>query len=57
MIRWRSKLLSAGQAGKIGLGSVFIAIGALVFTGLDRSIESAVVGFSPQWLTDLTTRF
>jgi cytochrome c biogenesis protein CcdA len=57
MTRWRSKLMSAGQAGKIVLGSIFIAIGALVLTGLDRSIEAAVVGLSPQWLTDLTTRF
>jgi len=36
---------------------VFVAIGALVLTGLDKSIEAALVAASPQWLTDLTTRF
>ncbi len=55
--RWRMRLLSAGQVTKVGLGIVFVAIGALVITGLDKSIEAALVAASPQWLTDLTTRF
>jgi len=57
MTRWRSRLLSAGQVPKVGLGIVFVAIGALVLTGLDKSIEAPLVAASPQWLTDLTTRF
>ena len=55
--RWRTQLRSAGQVTKVGLGIVFVAIGALVLTGLDKSIEAALVAASPQWLTDLTTRF
>lgn len=55
--RWRTRLRSAGQVTKVGLGIVFVAIGALVLTGLDKSIEAALVAASPQWLTDLTTRF
>ena len=55
--RWRMRLLSAGQVTKVGLGIMFVAIGALVLTGLDKSIEAALVAASPQWLTDLTTRF
>ena len=57
MARWRIRLRSAGQVTKAGLGIVFVAIGALVLTGLDKSIEAALVAASPQWLTDLTTRF
>ena len=57
MARWRIQLRSAGQVTKVGLGIVFVAIGALVLTGLDKSIEAALVAASPQWLTDLTTRF
>jgi len=57
MARWRIRLRSAGQVIKVGLGIVFVAIGALVLTGLDKSIEAALVAASPQWLTDLTTRF
>ena len=55
--RWRIQLLSAGQVTKVGLGIMFVAIGALVLTDLDKSIEAALVAASPQWLTDLTTRF
>ena len=57
MARWRIQLRSAGQVTKVGLGIVFVAIGALVLTGLDKSIEAVVTAASPQWLTDLTTRF
>ena len=57
MARWRKRLLSAGQVAKVGLGIVLAAIGTLVLTGLDRSIEAVLVAASPQWLTELTTRF
>jgi cytochrome c-type biogenesis protein len=57
MMRWRKQLVSAGQIIKVGLGGLFVAMGALVLTGLDKSIEAALVAASPQWLTDLTTRF
>lgn len=56
MLRWRYRLLSAGHIAKVGLGILFVAIGALVLSGFDRSIETALVAASPQWLTDLTTR-
>jgi len=36
---------------------VFVTIGCLVLTGLDKSVETVLVEGSPQWLTDLTTRF
>jgi len=57
MLRWRHRLASASQGVKAGLGVLFVAIGALVLTGLDKSVETALVEASPQWLTDLTTRF
>ena len=57
MSRWRSRLMSAGQFAKAGLGVALVAIGAFVLTGLDKSVEAALVAASPSWLTDLTTRF
>ncbi len=39
------------------LGLFLIAIGLLVVTGLDRSLEAGLVDISPQWLTNITTRF
>ena len=56
-IRWRHRLLSAGYSMKVALGLLFVAIGTLVLLGLDKTIETFLVDASPQWLTDLTTRF
>ena len=57
MLRWRSQMLRAGQTVKAALGLLLIAVGGLVLAGIDRSVEAALVNASPQWLTDLTTRF
>ena len=57
LLRWRKQMLSAGYGVKMALGLLFIAIGALVLSGFDKTVETALVNASPQWLTDLTTRF
>jgi cytochrome c-type biogenesis protein len=57
MSKARDRLLSAGQYLKTALGIVFVLIGASIVTGIDRHIETALVEASPQWLTELTTRF
>jgi len=57
MLRGRHALASAGQGLKAALGLAFAAIGVLVLSGLDKAVETALVEASPQWLTDLTTRF
>jgi cytochrome c biogenesis protein CcdA len=55
--RWRTRILAAGQIMKAGFGVLLIVFGALVLTGIDKRVETALVNASPQWLTDLTTRF
>jgi cytochrome c-type biogenesis protein len=57
MQRWRTRILGAGQIMKLGFGVLFIVFGTLVLTGIDKRAETALVNASPQWLTDLTTRF
>jgi cytochrome c-type biogenesis protein len=57
MMRWRHRLAAAGHGLKAGFGAVLVAIGVFVITGLDKTVETALVEASPQWLTDLTTRF
>jgi hypothetical protein len=57
MVRWRARLLAAGRRGKIAMGAVLIATGLMIVTGLDKTLETALVAASPAWLTDLTTRF
>ena len=56
-LRWRQQLLSAGYGVKMALGLLLVAIGALVLSGFDKTVETALVNASPQWLTDVTTRF
>ena len=39
------------------LGGVALVVAALILSGYDRSLETVLVQASPDWLTDLTTRF
>jgi cytochrome c-type biogenesis protein len=55
--RWRTRIVTVGQIMKIGFGGLLIVFGALVLTGIDKRVETVLVNASPQWLTDLTTRF
>jgi cytochrome c biogenesis protein CcdA len=55
--RWRKQTLSLRHAMKAALGALLILIGALVFAGFDKHLETVLVNASPRWLTDLTTRF
>jgi cytochrome c-type biogenesis protein len=55
--RWRKQVLSVSHAIKTALGVLLILIGVLVLAGFDKHLETVLVNASPQWLTDLTTRF
>jgi cytochrome c-type biogenesis protein len=55
--RWRGSMMTAGSRGKRALGAVLIGVGLLIMTGIDHQIEGFLVYISPEWLTDLTTRF
>lgn len=57
LARWRARLLSGGAWAKAAFALVLVAIGVLILTGLDKRVETVAVDRSPQWLTDLTTRF
>ena len=57
MARWRRALVTGGKRAKAALGVLLVALGLLIVSGLDRRVETALVDASPQWLTDLTTRF
>ena len=55
MLKMRGKLQGAGSWGKNVLGVLFIAIGVLILTGWDKSVEIFLLDHSPDWLTTLTT--
>lgn len=55
--RWRGHLMETGKLGKIILGVGALAVAAMIVTGLDRTLEAALVAASPTWLVDITTRY
>ena len=55
LMRWRDKMMTAGNSGRRFLGGLIIVIAILILTGFDRVIEGVLVQASPVWLTDLTT--
>jgi len=57
MLRWRGRLMEAGKGGKMLLGALLVAVGLLVATGADKRLEAFLVNASPDWLTNLTTRY
>ncbi|HUU67545.1 MAG TPA: cytochrome c biogenesis protein CcdA [Methyloceanibacter sp.] len=57
MMRWRGRLMEAGKGGKMLLGALLVAVGLLVATGVDKRLETFLVNISPEWLTQLTTRY
>jgi cytochrome c biogenesis protein CcdA len=56
-LRWRKRLMSGGARAKAAFAGALVGMGVLVLSGLDRRVETVLVDHSPQWLTDLTTRF
>lgn len=57
LTRWRGKLMQSGDRGKHVLGGLLLVVGLLILTGTDHLIEGLLVSMTPDWLTDLTTRF
>ena len=53
----RANLMQAGKTGKMILGGILIAVAALILSGVDKQLEEWLTDQSPQWLTNLTTRF
>jgi cytochrome c-type biogenesis protein len=57
LMRWRGKMLSLGGGLKSVLGLLLVLSGFLVLSGYDKQAEAYLVEKSPDWLTDLTTRY
>lgn len=57
LLNMRGRLMSAGSAGKVILGALLLLVGISFLTGLDKHVEALLVDLSPDWLTELTTRY
>jgi cytochrome c-type biogenesis protein len=52
LMRWRGWMLSFGKGGKAVLGGLLIAGGLLILSGLDKALETELVGILPQFMAD-----
>lgn len=57
MMRIRGRLLSTGKYGKQIFGLILLALGVLIATGTDKSLEAWILDRTPDWLTALTTKY
>jgi len=57
LIGARAGLGAAGMGGKALVGTLLLAAGALVVSGLDKRVETWLLDAMPDWLVGLTTRF
>ncbi len=57
MLKMRNRMMDAGGMMKFALGLILVLVGFAVVSGVDKSIEAALVAWSPEWLTNLTTKF
>jgi thiol:disulfide interchange protein len=57
LLKVRGRLLHAGKYGKQLFGLIMLALGSLIATGADKSLEAWLLDRMPDWLTLVTTRF
>ncbi|CAM5779853.1 cytochrome c biogenesis CcdA family protein [Rhizobacter fulvus] len=57
LARARGGLLRLGERGRMVLGIALVVVGVAILGGADKRVETWAVEHSPDWLTELTTRF
>ena len=57
LLRWRDRLMKGGKALKFAMGVLLIVIGISILTAFDKIVETWLTRNSPDWLTDITTKF
>jgi cytochrome c biogenesis protein CcdA len=55
LLKIRGTLAAWGSTARWTLGALFVAMGTIVVTGVDRQLETLLLSVSPSWLTALTT--
>ncbi|NDA47705.1 MAG: cytochrome c biogenesis protein CcdA, partial [Alphaproteobacteria bacterium] len=53
----RARLRLSGQSARVIFASLLVLISLLTLSGWDKKLETILVDLSPEWLTQLTTRF
>jgi cytochrome c biogenesis protein CcdA len=55
LLKMRGTLAAWGKTARWTLGALFVVMGTIVITGVDRQLETLLLSVSPTWLTALTT--
>lgn len=55
LMKVRGTLAAWGKTARWTLGALFVVMGTIVITGVDRQLETLLLSVSPAWLTSLTT--
>jgi cytochrome c biogenesis protein CcdA len=57
LMRWRGRMGATGNVGKHILGVIVLLVGLGIVTGLEKRFQAWVITVTPDWLTELTTRY
>ncbi len=57
ILSMRNRMMSVSGGVKSALGVLLVLIGVAILSGIDKKVEAVLVEASPEWLTQLTTRF
>ena len=57
LMRWRGRMGATGNAGKLILGIIMLVIGLGIVTGAEKKLQAWVISVTPDWMTELTTRY
>ncbi|MEP2116863.1 MAG: cytochrome c biogenesis CcdA family protein [Bauldia litoralis] len=57
LLGMRNRMAKAGRGIRVFLGIILVVVGTMILTGYDKVVETALVDASPDWLTNLTTRY
>jgi len=55
LLRWRGRMTNTASVLKMALGVLLILAGAMTLSGLDRTVQAALLDILPNWMLSLTT--
>jgi cytochrome c-type biogenesis protein len=55
LLRWRGRMMSTASGLKMALGALLVLAGVITLSGLDRTVQAALLHILPNWMLSLTT--
>ena len=57
LAKWRGRIHANSKIGKRVFGVILVSYAVLTLTGLDRTLQTALVNSTPEWLSNLSTYY